>query len=152
MRSSTEILTEIQSLNSRIVNIQSSYYSASNKAHIVEKELSKLTRKLTDLMCEYHLALETWDETIIDEDYGKQYKISDFRQLVNEENILDEDGVCFYVTSSNKETNIQVLPSWILGNIVRPEFNYIIWYRNDEIESLNTDFDGVDYDTFEEEF
>ena len=152
MRTSQEILKEIQSLNTRITNIQQSYYSASNKEYIVEKEMGKLTTKLTNLMCEYHLSLEEWEESEIDETVGTQFLISEFKQLVGDGSIGDEDGVAFYVTSKNKETNISVMPSWVLGNNIRPEFNYIIWYRNDEIDMYNDDFDGFDFEKMEEEF
>lgn len=152
MRNLSIVEKEISGIHKRIATMQSSYNTESNKAHLVEKEMGKLTERLMDLMCERHLLIENWEEADIDEAFGEVMTIAEFGRRFAEGDLMDDDGMAFYVTEKNKETDIQVFPTWIISNNKRGEFNHIIWYYNDEIESMNDEFDGVGFDEIEEEF
>lgn len=146
------LLEEIQKLMTQIQTIQNSYYKESNKAHIVEQRLGKLSEEVHNKMCEYHLLLTEWEEIDIVEGFGTIMSIKEFGQKSAVGEYHDDSGYAFYVTDNQKETNIQVFSSWVLGRNYRKDFQDIIWYTNDEISAMNSEFEGTNYDEIEEEF
>lgn len=152
MKTLEQVEKELFEAHKEIALMLSSYNPASNKAHIVEKQMGKLTDKIMDLMCEKHLLIEEWQEMEISEDSGEVMSIAEFGRRFADGDLMDDDGVAFYVTYKHLQTDIQVFPTWIVSNNKRPEFNHIIWYYADEIEDLENEYNVDGFEDIEEEF
>lgn len=59
---------------------------------------------------------------------SKIYSIEEFITLCKTEFIIDYDGYGYYV-KDNLMSNIDVLPSDIINNNIRPDFKSVIWYK-----------------------
>ena len=65
-------------------------------------------------------------------EYGKEWKgsyytLEQFKTLAQDKVIVDEDGVGYYATETAK-SNVPILPSDVLENIIRDDFTHVIWF------------------------
>ena len=73
-------------------------------------------------------------------EYGKEWKgelytIEQFKEMVKNGELTDEDGYGYYATQTSK-SDLIIEPSDILENIVRDDFSHVIWF-NVDFSSLN---------------
>lgn len=125
---------EITNLLQKVRGMVDNYNPESNKYMYVEREIDKIYDDISNKMMEYHLLIDNWNETDIDDNFGVVMSITNVRKMINSDMFSDDDGVFFYVTDKNKETDIQVMVEWIATKQNRKDFDFVIWYKNSELE------------------
>ena len=66
-------------------------------------------------------------------EYGKEWKgetmtLEKFKNEARAKLITDDDGYGFYATESAK-SDVEILPSDVLENILRDDFSHVIWFN-----------------------
>lgn len=58
---------------------------------------------------------------------GDTYTIEEFKEMVKNKAITDEDGIGYYATESSK-SDVKVMPSDFDENLIREDFSHVIWF------------------------
>ena len=62
---------------------------------------------------------------------GTKYELDDFKNMVYNGELSDDDGYGYYATMDSK-SDIVILPSDVLENITREDFTHVIWFPKSE--------------------
>lgn len=65
-------------------------------------------------------------------EYGKEWKgdyytLEEFKDRAKKKLFVDEDGYGYYATD-NAKSDIPILPSDVLENLIRDDFTHVIWF------------------------
>lgn len=66
-------------------------------------------------------------------EYGKEWKgdtytLEEFKALAKSKTLIDSDGYGYYATESAK-SNVYIMPSDVIENIIRDDFSHVIWFN-----------------------
>lgn len=120
-----------ETLNKKIEKLNNQI-NAINETWNFEKPWAQYERNMTPLWDELnklHADLSLIEDNIeFGEIDGDHMEIKEFIQYCKDGGFMDSDGHGYYATH-DKETSIQITPSWVLMGKIRKDFDYVSWYN-----------------------